>query len=738
MKRWIALLMCALWIAALAACKPAEEIAVPHAAEPLSSGRYVESEIALPLPEGVSDQMVLGMREDENGITVFTCTNLGEAQDWRNRYFRHTIAADGTVTTGEEGWLNELAPFGGNEMHIVAARDGGLYMSFSDFDEKNNSQAHLLLSSDDGRTGAALTGDGLKKLGILTGFSVLDDGRIAACDFYDGTALLLDREGNLIEELGGSHQGRISGVAGGGSAVAFEVTDRNLVGVYNAADGSYTEYDYQFSENSFPLLSVGADGAVYLLDNTGVYRRAAGGTLWERLVEGSVSTFGLPGFYAGLFTVDATEPFPTLYVSDMNKLLAYTYDPAATAVADKELTVFSLHTNETVQQAIVAFSRARGDVKVTYTVAMEGASGGTEQDYIKALNTELLAGTGPDILILDGLPVDSYIEKDVLTDLTEVVAGTEPALPNIFSAYARDNALYAVPTGFTVPLAVALPGTERAFDSLSALAAAAEASAGLPLLSSCAFSYRTLALYLLMYYGDSLYAGDAAGVETFLTDARRVSAALGCTDRLCEGWMALSDVTQDELYETFSAYVCSPQVYACASGMARDILTQPMGSVMQCMEPFAYAETAGGSLVSVNGQFVPTGVAGVNKASGEPEAAAAFVQALLSHDAQGGNQYVEQFPVNAQALSEMLAYQNDGVSSGFMLDDGTDFTAEWPKPAQRAALDQVIAALDKPILANTALSDMLLPAVVACLDGSSTVSESAEQIASLLATYLSE
>ena len=52
---------------------------------------------------------------------------------------------------------------------------------------------------------------------------------------------------------------------------------------------------------------------------------------------------------------------------------------------------------------------------------MTGEDGVTAEDAVKALNTELLAGNVPDVLVLDGLPADSYIEKGILADISEVV-----------------------------------------------------------------------------------------------------------------------------------------------------------------------------------------------------------------------------------------------------------------------------------------------------------------------------
>ncbi len=45
----------------------------------------------------------------------------------------------------------------------------------------------------------------------------------------------------------------------------------------------------------------------------------------------------------------------------------------------------------------------------------------TTSDAIRTLNTEVMAGEGPDILFMDGLPVNSYIEKGLLADVSDVM-----------------------------------------------------------------------------------------------------------------------------------------------------------------------------------------------------------------------------------------------------------------------------------------------------------------------------
>ena len=56
---------------------------------------------------------------------------------------------------------------------------------------------------------------------------------------------------------------------------------------------------------------------------------------------------------------------------------------------------------------------------------MSGENGLTAEDAIKALNTEIMAGNGPDVIMLDGLPIESYLAKGMLADLSENLKAVE-------------------------------------------------------------------------------------------------------------------------------------------------------------------------------------------------------------------------------------------------------------------------------------------------------------------------
>ena len=84
--------------------------------------------------------------------------------------------------------------------------------------------------------------------------------------------------------------------------------------------------------------------------------------------------------------------------------------------ASKYFTVYSLETNNLILDMISEFENEYPDIELIYETG-EGSEGSTtKSDQIRALNARILAGDGPDVLLLDGLPVESYIQKGILED----------------------------------------------------------------------------------------------------------------------------------------------------------------------------------------------------------------------------------------------------------------------------------------------------------------------------------
>lgn len=104
---------------------------------------------------------------------------------------------------------------------------------------------------------------------------------------------------------------------------------------------------------------------------------------------------------------------------------------------------------------------------------MEPPGGASAEDALRTLNTELVAGKGPDVLILDGMPLQSFIDKGVLAELSQVISA-DGLIPQVVDPMRTDGKLYAVPTRFTVPVLMGKPETLEGLDSLETLAAAVQ------------------------------------------------------------------------------------------------------------------------------------------------------------------------------------------------------------------------------------------------------------------------
>lgn len=140
----------------------------------------------------------------------------------------------------------------------------------------------------------------------------------------------------------------------------------------------------------------------------------------------------------------------------MGRVLKYTYSPDTPAEPDTELTVYSLLDNSYIRQVAAIFQKKYPDIYLSLEVGMTGEDGMTTTDALKTLNTEIMAGNGPDVMILDGIPEDTYIEKGMLADISSILDKAEKEdgiLDNIREPYKEeDGSQYVMPLRFSIPL----------------------------------------------------------------------------------------------------------------------------------------------------------------------------------------------------------------------------------------------------------------------------------------------
>lgn len=151
-------------------------------------------------------------------------------------------------------------------------------------------------------------------------------------------------------------------------------------------------------------------------------------------------------------------------------LYRYAYDANIKAVQDKSLRVYSLQENNFVKKAIEDFQSDNPDFSVQYETAAQGVS---KEDAIKKMNTQFAGGKGPDVIILDGLPMESYAEKGVLLDLNDVlqtVLEDDDYYGEVIRALETQDGLYGAASRFIPVFATGSEAVKPHADSIKELA----------------------------------------------------------------------------------------------------------------------------------------------------------------------------------------------------------------------------------------------------------------------------
>lgn len=202
-----------------------------------------------------------------------------------------------------------------------------------------------------------------------------------------------------------------------------------------------------------PLLVLpGGDDILYLICEKGIYRHVLGGNVVEQLADGTLNSLGNPSFRLSDGILVQEDRFLLLFTN--GQIGDYAYDPDVPAVPDIMLRVYSLAENRKLKTAIADFQAKHPETYVRYDIGLDGNTSATREDALKKLNMEIAAGNSPDLFILDDMPMDSYMEKGILADLTPLLEKMgDGYFQNMLRAFEKGGEILAVPTEFELPVA---------------------------------------------------------------------------------------------------------------------------------------------------------------------------------------------------------------------------------------------------------------------------------------------
>lgn len=736
--------------------KEGEAVSTESSGEEGAKGRYVET--LKETPDGVTS--IENMIRLSDGSAAFIGNNNGKM------YFSKDNGA-----SWKEKELPSLEEKSGiEEIEITSkaiAPDGGVFYSYvdwsADYDKENSSvREHYVYIDKDGKETEITLKDESGSFNFYLSKAVFIGEKELAGVLNGGSVYRISLETGTVSEMGMPDADMQTVFAAGdylmSSEQIFQISAKSIV-----EDSVLTEFIREETKSAYNLAVCydSGENTLYLATASGLFSHVAGGSSMEKLLDGGLCTLGDPTKTAASILKNEDGSFLIAY--EDGEIDLYAYDKDALAVPKRELSIYSLEENMTVSRAVSIFRKSNPDVYVKQEIGLSGDYGMTKEDAIRNLNTRLLAGEGPDLLLLDGLPMDSYIEKGILADLTETMEETEKNgsyYSGVLKAYQTKKGLYAVPVRFRIPVVIGEQGSVESVKDINALAEAVKSVRTAHPNSNTVlgtFTAQELLKRLYEVVSCSLKNGeepDREEILNFLTKANEIyiEEQKNITPELTE--MHNNTMTWMEEYGTLKAYenltldaslamdlMCGNQLMMIGKLSGMDDFKM-LESILKNKEGFSWRLVEGTS----GPVFSPNGIAGINDKSDEQELAVSFLRELLGESVQKSD-LNDGFPVNADAWEAFTENPRPGESLGFTAsvegEDGTagervNFEITWPSEEELAGMKKKIETLIQPSLPDGVIFDAVTDSGVKVLEGGLTADEGCDEIVQKVGLYLAE
>jgi ABC-type glycerol-3-phosphate transport system substrate-binding protein len=698
----------------------------------VAMGRYVEKDFEYPEGVGADNYRCL-LKNPEGNLELFTYNNDIENETDIYSKFEYKDGVwikddveelDNTIIT------NSLIGI----KTIFYGEDGKQYIT--GYNDKYNTVLYKRL--DDGKYEQILIPkfeEEYEDLGIACdpdSLEVLKNGMIAAM-YFQGEIEVYSPDGKTVVSKFDSgkmavEENNLYYTSENGSELLVINMDTNKEGVARTIDT-------ELSASS--MLEI-EDGTAYLCNSAGIHQNKEGGSIWETIVDGALNSLSSPSNMLMDFLIGTMNDYYMLIYVDNSKvsLMHYVYDENVASIPSQELTIYSLQDSNTIRQAIVNFQKNNPEVLVTFRVAGTDGGAATTADYIKALNTELLAKKGADILVLDGLPIESYIEKGVLEDMGSFftpMVDSEELLSNIANNYIEDGKVYAMPARYTVPVIYGRKDAVKAAASFEELAIYSQTNTDIPLLTPG--NHRALAeLFLFVNYNDILNEKneiDETLLTKFLENLNKIAVNTAASEEAEQN-------TMNSSRGAVTGYWVSSVIDVGMRKVQANI--EEVGGVINFAAPLTVLKEQNGSYSSINHMFRANTLTGINKSGSQKELAKEFVKLLFTEEIQK-KELGDGFPIN-KAASEEWEHREIDRDSYFTSISSSEsdyrIDAQYPSIEETTYIFETLASLTTPIVNDSTMIGLILDETERFLKGELTAEQAAKNASGSIKTYLAE
>lgn len=727
---------------------------------PVAMGRYVEKEIDL--SEQISYPMDLCRMEDGSLAIVDKSVGLLKSRDQGETWETETPQWF-TDFRKEEAYISTMA----------LAPDGTVAVSIGESgDDELDWNETLYLMLPDGTqvtVEAELSEDEKYFRQVVMG----DDNRIFAC--ARSSVWEIQRDGSAEKILSVDYTPQWFWVK---DDLLFLDTDWDEIeapAIYDMAAGEYVEdevllefakenYDDRFyngRDYGTVQLLPGEDDTVYIAGKKGIHRHVIGGNMMEQIVDGNLSMLSNPEYYISDMMQLEGDEFLILFGNC--KLLRFTYDPDIPSVPENMLTIYSLREDDNIRLAVSLYQMQHPDVYVSYTIGMGDDDSVTREDAIKKLNTELMAGEGPDLLVMDGLPIASYVDKGMLVELTDYFAqysAADPLFDNVIEALKRGGKAYVAPAMIGIPqIAAAEAGMENVKDLSDFAKIVERLREEYPGKDILGISGERGILKRFAASSEPKWVSadgaiDKTVIGEYLEQCKRLFDAQmdGLDEKFVEEYesrnermaeyygMPMDEMDWDNNFEifqyvarekrtvvgwTYSQYICLQMLSLNRADGLEDTKVIPMQG--QCSQVFE-----------------PITMLGISAASGQIDTAKGFMDTFLAADTQ--KEY-DGFPLNQAAFDAQFTanpeYLGENGEYGSWVSTDEDgnmvqFQSWWPTDEQIAAVKKELSGVSTAYVPDQMLESAVFKQGVDYMRGDKTLDEALSEIEKAVAIYMAE
>ncbi|MCM1256614.1 MAG: extracellular solute-binding protein [Roseburia sp.] len=506
----------------------------------------------------------------------------------------------------------------------------------------------------------------------------------------------------------------------------------------------------------------GGGGAVlYMGCRTGLYRYVWDGSVIEQIADGQMLTLGNTQRSPIALQALANGEFRALFSG--NYMIEMYYDETIPARPSKELVVYSLEENDYVRYAGQLFQKENTDVLVTYETGLDGDHAVSKEDAVKNLNTRLLAGEDPDVIIMDDLDIQQYAQKGILRELDDFLAPYQEGgilYSGILEGMrmTESNGIYSVPLKVFLPLYLSETKYLDGQSDLAALAAGVERAreehpedpilmAPYPkdllneLIPVCLPAWTT--------DGGSL---DVDKITEFYQTAKRLWELenAGMEETARAQWQE-EEGTEDDIYAValplhsrWISWGDGPETW-----VEIGYTQEPFGDMRQIHLRYSGFQTGGGynlfkqlddiyafGFGKHGGQaqdvYWGKSLVGLCRQAKEPELAEAFFTLLLSDEMMGKWWLEDGYPIRKESLVKILDINNrewaklrglDASSIAIWYEEGV-----WPTEEEKEWMYQILEEASTPFLPGSALEETVKEVGLRILNGELTPEEGAAEV----------